>query len=294
MNTEGNDLRPVKEEDLVGLSPKSIDNFSELEGYIDRAKVKTEGWAAALEDAESKMEFATEKVQALSDLDAEGAELGFSEEEIQTVKDLTEEYLELAESGEVVNEALAENPELAKEMAKEAVRVSKAVEELRDNWDDYSEALKEGAGDPKYVEAMGDLKKNLIDILDVSNEDAGWLTDDFISRNMEDIKAAAEGSQDAIDRLRVSAAEEIITTAKVEIAPEDMANFQADTQNILSMLDDVANEDIQVGASIDDSQYAGTLYDMMVNAGYTAAQIADTFNEIGWEPEIEQKNLYFI
>lgn len=57
------------------------------------------------------------------------------------------------------------------------------------------------------------MKDAMSDVLGVSEE---FLSDDFIINNMEDIKLAAEGDAEAINRLAVAAGEDIIMHMGIE------------------------------------------------------------------------------
>jgi hypothetical protein len=116
-------------------------------------------------------------------------------------------------SGELegISDSLATDAESAADLAVEITRMNKGIDTLADNFDDWNDILKNSSkGSMEYSKALSGMKSALGDILDVNSD---LISSDFVTdpEHLEDIKKAAEGDAEAIDRLRASMDEEIIT-----------------------------------------------------------------------------------
>lgn len=60
---------------------------------------------------------------------------------------------------------------------------------------------------------MSGVKDAMSDLLDIDKE---FISSDLITENMDDIKKAAEGDAEAIDRLRQAALQDIVLNMKLE------------------------------------------------------------------------------
>lgn len=165
----------------------------ELQAYqatgSDAAKQALELAVAAAEQAES------------FDLDAE------------EIEELSDNYAELAESGEEAYQSLKKaDGEIDSEAVTDAAvrykRLNKAVEDIRENYDDYAEVLKnvQKATDKnsKTSAAFSDtakkMKKSLADMINTSEK---FIDIDFLdSIDPKDFQAAAKGDEAAIGRIR--------------------------------------------------------------------------------------------
>ncbi len=86
--------------------------------------------------------------------------------------------------------------------------MNKGIDKLADGFEDWSDVLNESdESSQEYFEAMTNMKDAMSDVLNISED---FLSDDFITENMEDIEKAANGDAEAIDRLRAAALEDIV------------------------------------------------------------------------------------
>jgi hypothetical protein len=60
---------------------------------------------------------------------------------------------------------------------------------------------------------MSGVKDAMSDLLDIDKE---FISSDLVTKNMDDIKKAAEGDAEAIDRLRQAALQDIVLNMKLE------------------------------------------------------------------------------
>jgi hypothetical protein len=97
------------------------------------------------------------------------------------------------------------------------MRLDRGVGNLNDNLEDYQKALKNSnKGSAEWSKALSDLKTDLADITGVA--DGSMLSDAFAEAtlNSKDLKLALDGNVDAILRLRLAAADDIIANLDIE------------------------------------------------------------------------------
>ena len=56
-------------------------------------------------------------------------------------------------------------------------------------------------------------------------------------------------------------------------------------------IEDISNQDIQVGATLDDTEFINTLNEMLESGLVTADQVSGYLNSIGYDPDITTKKL---
>jgi hypothetical protein len=101
------------------------------------------------------------------------------------------------------------------------MRLDRGVGNLNDNLKDYKKALKDtNKGSAEWSKALSDLKTDLADIVNVA--DGSMLSDTFAEATLdsEDLKLALDGDTDAILRLRLAAADDII--ANLDVTGDDL------------------------------------------------------------------------
>ncbi len=242
--------------------------------------IKQMDWANAPDDEKGLQKWFAEQASmgiAEANLNAELSAEGLS---IEEVEEYAEHLKDIADTSDKVADSLDDDPLAAKAIAAAAKRADKGIKTLEETFKNYGDTLEEGNETvADWTDATDGIKSGMADILDLSDEDMGWMTDDVIKDNLDTIKKAAEGDKDAIQELWAIAGKEFVMDLDLNL-PESKMN------QMKNLIDEVANEDIEIGATIDDSKYAQQLFDMQVKSGMTADQIADSFSAIGWEPEI--------
>lgn len=227
------------------------------------------------------------------------------------------------------NEALLNNSELATDAAVRNIRLNDAVEDLYDNWDDYKEILdmvnsttydsvdaikKEIRQSGKLSSTFSKLKSSVAGLLNVSEDMFG---DDFIIKNMNKIKKAAEGDEEAIKELQEAAAEEIALDLddrgvldKLGSTKEELADWANNLPEGELGLDDtaylqklvyamqmagMAQEDIEeklrgMGIDVDLSPMEQSLAEAAAQAGIAGAETSNAFAEnAGVDTEVKSE-----
>lgn len=207
---------------------------------------------------------------------------GFSQEDIEGVEDYANHLQDVAKESELVSDELETNEEAAEDVARQVTKMNRGIEDLAEGFEDWSDILENSdKSSQEYSEAMDDMKSAMSDVLGVSEE---FLSDDFILDNMEDIKLAAEGDAEAIDRLAIAAAKDIII--QMDIQDEGVR------EEVLGLHDELAamSPNIEVGATLNTGDFYTKAQELVDTAGMSVEQAQAYFNSLGYEPVFEMRN----
>ena len=274
---------------------------SDVETLMDPAKQGTEEWIQALERVQSEMggiaedadgiftkedaagynltetklteqynrgdinqEEYQQKFQGAMDYELE--ELGINQEEFEeytdAVEDLTEQY-ELSD-------------EMVQRIAKDNLKLQKTVDTLASDWEEYGDILKSGdKTNIKYAQGIGKIRESVEDMFGTD------ISDDFIQEHLEEIQQLAEGDLTVFDELQIAAAKDYIAS----IALDDSQAIE-NANELMSYLDTIDLENIDIGASLDTTDFGSSLTQMLYDAGMTADEISNALSTIGFEPEV--------
>ena len=233
-------------------------------------------------DAEERIPRENEE-QAFSE---EMTKLNLDKEEVEglseTLQELAENSKDAELGGEGLSEELMDNEKAAKEVAKELKRYDRALESVEKNQKDWAETLESG-NPTDMAKAVEELDEAYSDMLDL---DMGSLSQDFLANadNLELLKEAANGSEEAYEQLQEAAGRDIL--AQVGI---DTDRFNDDKNWIDSALMEIEGkelEDIEVGAALDDADFLQGLTDMVNAAGMTADQATSYLASMGVDAEV--------
>lgn len=209
-----------------------------------------------------------------------------------------DEVTQLSNALEDTNENLKDNKILATEVAKEMLRYNRAVSDLSSNYDDWKKVLSPTNTDlVKQTQVMATLKDTYADFLDL--DDSNALSTSFLkdAKNLELMKEAAEGSQEAYDKLQAAAAKDIYAQNIGEISEETAKLFD----QLSTELNTFSVGDIITGGladQIEDKYYE--IANAIIAGGKTIIEARDTANQ--WmateglevpEIEYEAKTVYY-
>lgn len=244
----------------------------ELEKYI---RAINTGDQEKIKSAQFDMELATRS--------AENSQLyGLQAERVQA---LAEQYVRYAEQGRAGYEGLNENAELAADAATRYIRLNDAVADLGKNYEELAKMAQQvSKGGLEEVLAEHDklfktVKEDVADIIDTSEE---LLGDNWIADHMNQILKAAEGNEEAIEALRESAQEEIITNLGVNF--EGFEEGKEQFLNDLNQLEDGA--DLMVTMDLDDIAFLQKLVSAMQQAGMSQTEIESALSGIGIDVDL--------
>lgn len=125
------------------------------------------------------------------------------------------------------------------------------------------------------IEQISESLQNMLNI-DMSNWSLGDKAS-FISSNLDDIRAAAEGDIDALQRLREAAASQILIEAG--ISPNTDANLYNGMMSIISWVNSQL-PDLEAGATIDTGPFIEKLQEMISEGHYTASELETIFKAL--------------
>lgn len=212
--------------------------------------------------------------------------LGIDAEEVEnlgkTLGHLAEDFDDNIEGSEELSGNLAVNEDLAKEVAKELVRYDRALESVTENQEEWTEAL-ESKNPVDMAKAIGEMDEAYSDMLDL---DPGTLSQGFLENadNLELMKKAAKGSEEAYNQLQEAAGKDILMQVGVDTARFDTDKAWIDSQ--LMELSGVELDDIEVGTALNNTEFLNGLTEMVNAAGMTASQAEAYLGSMGVDAKV--------
>lgn len=195
---------------------------------------------------------------------------------------LSEEIYKNADAIQELSEQLMVNQDAAEDVAESILRYDKALEAVSKDYDNWQQLLSSG-NMQEAVTAGQQLKNVYSDLLDLPFEN---LSPDFTQsiNNLNLLKQAANGSEEAYNQLREAAYQDII--AHLGIDDSDLAQFDTTLNDIQSR---IANgiDDIQVGATIDTADAYVAMNQLINAADMTAQQATDLLSSMGIDAQVE-------
>ena len=224
---------------------------------------------------EVKRQFAADQLASMTNSYNEATALKIDTEQLQAYADTLQ----------TANTELTDAQALAVALAN--TKLNTGWSEIIDTYDDWTALIDETTGTIKAttsddVATFDKLKASVQKMLDVSEElpDSFWEDAEAI----ELIRQAAEGSTDAIEQLRMLAAEKIVVG--LELNENDETNLLNAIYNLNS---EVPN--LEVGAYLDDTQFGLALVKIMNDLNMSTEEMQKVLNSLGWEPEITYKTM---
>ena len=203
---------------------------------------------------------------------------------------LSNSYMDYAESLNGVKDGEGDAVEIAQDLALAEIRLNDAIEDLYSNWDEYKDimdkcndtseegiaiAKKEIATDAKLSKTYAALKEDVAGLLDTQSE---YLSDDFIIANMNDIKAAAEGDEEALVRLRENSVIDILANSNLD-------EIGIDIDQVSQKINEIPDGEIDLKCN--DGEFIQALVYAMQYAGYTQDQIESMLSGMGINVDLE-------
>ena len=204
------------------------------------------------------------------------------------LENLTDEnkdyYIEMLKNNGVTN---AEEVVMSR-LGVQAQKTSAALKELSKSLVNNYNIIKQGSEADGYSDAIGDVvskTKSLLKVTDNSGIElfsADAVDDTFVLNNLDNIRAATEGDTEALNNLRLAIARVSASDVNTDInVPTDVAEAALD--NLMDMVAQADAMDIEVGASIDDSQFLQALNQMVRSGQVSADAVAAAFQSMGYD-----------
>ena len=189
----------------------------------------------------------------------------------------SEEYKEAAKAADDAQSTLEAYNDTQEDLVDMSLQSQKGMEALSESIEDNAKILREGDTDSlEYAEAMDDTRQAVADLVNVSKDD---ISPQFVTDNLDLIEQAAYGDVDAIQQLRIAAADEILVNINKQgnLTPESLDYLRQKATELATMT-------IEPYAAIDDANFIDQLNKMMVNGEMTADQVQSYLNSIGYDP----------
>ena len=239
----------------VGLIANSL---RELDGMLTSGKITEEQYKDAFDTVYGK----------------DISKYGFDKDEVD----------DYAETLQNVNNALKDQPQLAKRIALEEKKQAKAVEDLGNNYEDYAKVLAEAnknqdiKNTEKYSKVIGNLRKD-ISLLTGIEEDA--ISQTFIDSEatQQALSDIANGVDGAVEKFRLMASMDQVQI-NLKLNEEELST-------LYSQIEELNAQDIEIGTIINDAPALDALADLLNQTNMTGEQMQAIFNALGWDPEIE-------
>ena len=280
----GYDITGLNHEDLVAKTTEAAQKYLEI--------------AAAADQMSSTLALTANSVSDLNNLLAQGliteqdyakAFDGVIEREAE-LNDI--DYSNLENYAKVLmenNKELENNEKLAKQVALAEMKQGKAVDDLIDNYKSYNKVLKAAQLDPQkkstleYANTIKALRKDMSLLTGIEEDD---FSDEFINSDkaQEALQDVANGVDGAIEKFKALAEVDVLKNKGLNIkVAKDYSSWDALEQDLIQL----NQQDIEIGATIDDAPALDALTEMMEAAGMTVDQIQEALNSLGWEPEVD-------
>lgn len=207
-------------------------------------------------------------------------------EEIEAV---AKQLMETTKSEDEFSDSLAENADKAVEAARALVLMDKGVQNLHDNIEDWTAALKNNDKmSADYAMAIQGIAESLGDILGVERD---YINNDFVVSHMSDIKLAADGNVEAINRLHDALNTDMISSW-AEFGKWDDSTVKAITAETKDIKDQFEDIDIGIGFTVDSGEAEKEVIESMQNiidqAGLSVDQANALFKNLGYSVEYEE------
>lgn len=166
-----------------------------------------------------------------------------------------------------------------KNMAIMSLQTANGMKQLSSQWKGISEDINSGVA---ATEAVG--YQNLRPILaDVLNVDSSAITQEFMQNEdvQSNIQRVAEGDMAALEKLRTQYGQ---INVEAYLRNE---GFEGDIGVIQDLIKETENQDIEIGATLDISQYQDALREMLRSGQITAAQLQNIFHGLGYDVQID-------
>ncbi len=251
---------------------------------VDQAKEAITELGAATPEAMEKLTGMTDQMRELNgaarDLDDLDLSLDSDVDEEEYVA-LAEHLQNIAESSDELADSLKYNEKEAKKVSEAILRFDKAIEKVDKNYDDWMKTMKSGSLQDQAKMAT-ELKDAYADMLDI---DVRSLSDDFVMNadNLELMKQAANGSEEAYNQLQAAVQEDILAHCDIDKSAFDAAKSELDTA-----LADLDFENIEIGADLNSDAALNAMTDLVNAAGMTAQQATDYLASMGVDAEVEE------
>lgn len=284
---------------LSNSSTIATEDLDKIREAFDNLGISSESMGAMAQQALNELAFtadsAEERISMLQsgDINQQAYNIAATEAinqerfeglDINEVQSYSDSLQEAAKNSKILSEDLIENEEAAEEVARVSMKMTDGVEELAGGFEEWGDILKKSSKESEeYAVALNETKEAMSKLLDIDEE---FLSNDFITDNLDDIEKAADGNEEAIDRLREAALDDVVIniTAQNDLSDGWLA---AEVDNLQSILNGMYPEGITIGTTLDTenmdtSGFVNALNNLIVSAGMTQEQVNALLSGMGF------------
>ena len=227
------------------------------------------------------------------ELDEQEETAGLDTTEIQEYSDWVQTA---SENSSYFSENLKEDDQAAKDVAASILRLNRGVATLGKEFYDSSkktdgwyDILKKSSKESlEYSKAMSGTKAALSDLTGVSKE---FITNDFVSKNLDLVKKAASGSAEAIDELKSKIATDSVAEVIAKQLGDSAKDVESNTKKLQDLINDFDGQDIEIGAQLfGEDEFVQTLNRMIEETGMSVDQINALCDSMGFETNFVQED----
>lgn len=197
----------------------------------------------------------------------------------------SDEYKNLQSEIDATSEAIDGYNARLDDVAIESMSVYKGLQELGSALSSNIDILRSGdTASEEYTNALTSVRDALALVLNI---DSGVLSEDFITNadNLRLMQEAANGSDEALNQLRANAGKEIIANVELRgVSEEDASAIRNELLDLAAQLPEV-----EVGASIDDTDFVRKLRELLASGQMTADEVNNILSGLGYSAEITYK-----
>ena len=181
---------------------------------------------------------------------------------------------------------LEESRRASDNLAESILRFDDAIVDVTKNYDSWKDALEYGAMQD-YVDIVDDLKDAYADLLDLDWDD---FSDSFLqsAENLDLMKEAAEGSEEAYDQLMQAVQQDIEDQTINVRADLDASDFYAKKDALLAEMDALNFQELEIGANLDIGNFLSACEEMINAAGMTADQATAYLASMGIDADVQE------
>lgn len=208
-------------------------------------------------------------------LSESAAELGVSEGALENYADALMKSSDALSSYGDEWEKL-DNKVVAAELAVANAKFAKGVEQLNEVLFDNIEILKEwNEGSLETWEAVSKVQDALENVFGVR------VSADYVKKNLADLQRLANGNVESLEELRQEAAKDYILNLDISSSAKNSL-----LNGFYTLLNEVEGKDIEIGATLDDTDYINKLNEMLKAGDITAEQVQNAFGALGYSVDI--------
>lgn len=207
-------------------------------------------------------------------------------DQTDVIKNLTEENAEWSEAQLEAMGITNAHDVVQSRLSKQVKKTQQAIGKLAKQLIDYNEVMEDSASsDEAKADAISKLVPYVEDILTMYDGEGNavefsfGVTDEFVKKHQDDINAIAEGDIDALNRIRLAAAKEVVMRMEVDVPTEV---FETQVNNIMDLVAQADAENIEIGAWLEDKPFLDALAEMGATSQATADAISRAFESMGY------------